>query len=143
MSSTAVQRLQEALARFEAKDIEGVVGLFAPDGVFADPHYPPPIGPSMSGHAAIREALTWSLGLIEQAHFAIRHELSGVDSDPVAALEVDTNHKLHGGPALTFTQVFIAGSTTRACSVGWRATRRILRRPHRNGPPHQSQRSSL
>ena len=66
MSSTAVQRLQDVLMRFEAKDIEGVVGLFAPDGVFADPHYPPPVGPSMAGHDAIREGLTWSLGLIEQ-----------------------------------------------------------------------------
>ena len=94
--------------RFEAKDIEGVVGLFAPDGVFADPHYPPPIGPSMSGHDAIREGLTWSLGLIEQPHFAVRHELSGADSDRVGALEVDTNHKLHGGAALTFTQMFVA-----------------------------------
>src|SRR5688572_11599016 len=82
--------------------------VFAADGVFADPHYPPPIGPNMAGHSAIREGITWGLGMIEEPHFAVRHELTGNDSDRVAAVEVDTRHKLHGGAVLAFTQMFVA-----------------------------------
>ncbi len=50
-------RVHEVFERFEARDVEGVVGLFAADGVFADPHYPPPIGPAMVGYRATRGPL--------------------------------------------------------------------------------------
>jgi len=99
--------MHEVFERFEAKDVDGVVGLFAADGVFADPHYPPPIGPTMVGHQAIREGLSWGLGIVEQPHFAVRHELTGA-TGAVAAVEVDTNHQLVGGGAMVFTQVFVA-----------------------------------
>jgi ketosteroid isomerase-like protein len=106
MNSTAVRRLHDVLERFEAKDVEGVVQLFAPHGVFTDPHYPPPIGPSMVGHEAIREGITWSVGILEQPNFSVRHSLFDQDGE-VAAVEVDTNHEMIGGAVLTFTQVFV------------------------------------
>lgn len=108
MTTTALQRLHEVLDRFQAKDVDGVVGLFAEQGVLFDPHYPPPIGPAMTGHAAIREGLTWGLGMLEQPGFAVRHELSSADGNRVAAVEVDTNHRLAGGTTLAFPQLFIA-----------------------------------
>lgn len=107
MESTAVRRLCEVLERFEAKDVEGVVQLFAPDGVFADPHYPPPVGPTMTGRDAIRDGLTWGIGIVERPRFAVRHRLASPGSDRVAAVEVDTDHELVGGARLTFTQVFV------------------------------------
>ncbi len=100
--------MHEVFERFQAKDGDGVVGLFAVDGVFVDPHYPPPIGPSMAGHEAISEGISWALGIVEQPQFSVRHEFASGDSDGVAALEVDTNHALVGGGALVVTQVFIA-----------------------------------
>lgn len=108
MISSAVQCVHQVFERFEAKDGEGVVALFAVDGVFVDPHYPPPIGPTMSGHQAIREGISWALGIVEQPHFSVRHELVSGDSDDVAAFEVDTNHALVGGGALVVTQLFMA-----------------------------------
>jgi ketosteroid isomerase-like protein len=107
MSATAVQRLHDVLERFEAKDVDGVVALFASDGVFADPHYPPPIGPAMADPDAIREALTWALGMLEQPGFAVRHDLTGDTSDRIAAAEVETSHRMVGGMVLAFTQVFV------------------------------------
>lgn len=95
------------LARFEAKDIDGVIELFAADGVFVDPHYPPPIGPAMAGHDAIREGLSWGLGMLEQPGFSVRHAMSDADGR-VAAVEVDTNHRMVGGATLAFPQVFVA-----------------------------------
>lgn len=47
------------------------------------------------GHDAIRAGLTWSLGIIEQPHFAVRHELTENDSG------------LKGGAVLAFTQMFV------------------------------------
>ena len=108
MTTTAIQQLQEVLARFQAKDIDGVLALFAPDGVLFDPHYPPPVGPSMAGHNAIREGLTWGLGMLEQPGFTVRHQLAGAGGGPVAAAEVDTNHRLAGGATLAFPQLFVA-----------------------------------
>jgi hypothetical protein len=108
VTATALQLLLQLLQRFEAKDVEGVVELFATDGVFADPHYPPPIGPSMAGHNAIRDGVSWGLGVVEQPHFDVRHQLSGIGTNTLAAVEVDTNHQLFGGAVLAFTQVFVA-----------------------------------
>ena len=108
MSSSAVRCVHEVFERFEAKDGEGVVELFAVDGLFVDPHYPPPIGPSMAGHQAIRQGILWALGIVEQPHFRVRYELAAGDSDAVAAFEVETNHTLVGGGAIVVTQVFIA-----------------------------------
>ena len=108
MTTTALQRLHDVLDRFQAKDIEGVIALFADDGLLFDPHYPPPVGPAMAGHAAIREGLGWGLGMLEQPGFAVRHELSNIEGGRVAAVEVDTNHRLVGGVTLAFPQLFIA-----------------------------------
>lgn len=102
------RRLRGLLERFEAKDVDGVVALFASEGVFSDPHYPPPLGPTMVGHDAIRQGISWGVGIIERPHFSVRHELSEDDGDRLGALEVDTNHQLVGGALATFPQVFVA-----------------------------------
>lgn len=61
----------------------------------------------MTGHDAIREALTWSIGIVEQPRFAVHHSLVSSVSDRVAAVEVDTDHELVGGARLKLTQVFV------------------------------------
>lgn len=107
MTTTAMQLLREVLERFEAMDLEGVVDRFAPDGVLFDPHYPPPVGPAMAGHDAIRAGLTVGLGMLEQPGFTVRHELTAPGGE-LAAVEVDTNHRLTGGTMIAFPQVFVA-----------------------------------
>lgn len=107
MNPTALRRLLDVLERFEAKDLDGVISQFAADGVFVDPHYPPPVGPAMAGHDAMRDGLAWGLGMLEQPGFTVRHELSGPDDGRVAAIEVDTNHRLVGGATLAFLQLFV------------------------------------
>ena len=106
--TTALQLLHQVLDRFQEKDIDGVVALFADDGLLFDPHYPPPIGPAMAGGAAIREGLSWGLGMLEQPGFAVRHEMTSAAGGGVAAVEVDTNHRLVGGVTLAFPQLFVA-----------------------------------
>ncbi len=108
MTTTATQRLHEVLDRFQAKDVEGVVECFAGDGHFFDPHYPAPVGPAMVGHDAIRQGLSWGLSMVEQPGFAVRHDLSAGDGDRVAAVEVDTSHRLADGTVMAFPQVFVA-----------------------------------
>lgn len=108
MTTPALTSLLDLLEGFQAKDVEAIIRLFAPDAVFTDPHYPPPIGPTMTGHDAIREAVTWALGVLEQPGFTVRHQLSSPDDGNVAAVEVDTHHRMVGGAMVTPPQVFVA-----------------------------------
>ena len=102
-----MRRVEHLFERFTAKDVDAVVEMFAPDGVFSDPHYPPPVGPTMVGHDAIRQGITMGLGMLDRPGFRIRHRLSADgDAGPVA-VEVDTNHELVGGTVAAFAQVFI------------------------------------
>lgn len=107
MSISALQLLHEVLERFQAMDVGGVVDRFAPDGLLFDPHYPPPVGPAMAGHDRIRAGLAVGLGMLERPGFTVRHEFTA-GGDAVAAVEVDTNHRLVGGQMVSFPQVFVA-----------------------------------
>lgn len=107
MESPPVRQLKRLLERFEAKDVDGIVALFAPDGLLSDPHYPPPLGPTMVGHDAIRKGIAWGVGMIERPRFAVRHELAG-DGGRLGAVEVETRHELVGGTLAAFMQVFVA-----------------------------------
>ena len=89
---------------FESKDLEAFLALFVEDALLYDPHYPVP---EMRGKAAIRQGMTWGLGNIEQAGFAIRQVW--IDGEAVA-VEVDTHHVFRGGMVLDFPQVFIIES---------------------------------
>jgi hypothetical protein len=108
MTTSALEAVLGVLHGFEAKDVEAVVGRFAARGVFSDPHYPPPIGPTMTGHDAIRQGLAWALGILEQPGFTVRHKLWSPERPRVAAVEVDTDHRMMGGATLRFPQVFVA-----------------------------------
>ena len=108
MTTSALRSLLDLLDRFQAKDAEGVVGLFAGDGVFTDPHYPPPVGPTMTGHDAIRQGVAWALGVLEQPGFTVRHELWDPENSLVAAVEVDTHHRMVGGAIVAPPQLFVA-----------------------------------
>jgi ketosteroid isomerase-like protein len=44
VTTTALQSLLDLLDGFQAKDVEAILGLFAPDAVFTDPHYHLPSG---------------------------------------------------------------------------------------------------
>lgn len=108
MTTPALQSLLDLLDGFQAKDVEAILGLFAADAVFTDPHYPPPIGPTMTGHDAIREAVTWALGVLEQPGFTVRHQLWNPENPNVAAVEVGTHHRMVGGAMVTPPQLFVA-----------------------------------
>jgi ketosteroid isomerase-like protein len=107
MTSSAVALVLEALRRFEKRDVEGIVERFAEDGTFIDPHYPPPLGPAITGREAIRGALSFVFNLIERPGFTVRHAFSSADPN-VASVEVDTHHTLADGTVQDFPQVFVA-----------------------------------
>lgn len=107
MTEPAVTVLVEALRTFEKRDADAVAARFAPGGVFIDPHYPPPIGPEISGREAIRGALVGVFQVIQQPGFTVRHAFAGTDNPATAAVEVDTQHVLTDGSSVEFPQVFI------------------------------------
>jgi ketosteroid isomerase-like protein len=105
MSEHAVTALVEALRLFEKRDADAVAARFAPGGTFIDPHYPPPIGPTISGREAIRDALAGMFAFIEQPGLTVRHTFASADN--LAAAEVDTHHVLADGSTVEHPQVFI------------------------------------
>lgn len=107
MTTSAVTLVIEALRRFEKRDVDGVVSRFAQDGSFIDPHYPPPIGPVITGREAIRGALAFIFSMVEQPGFTVRHAFSSAEHPSVASVEVDTQHVLVDGTRLDFPQVFV------------------------------------
>ena len=84
-----------------AKDLDGVLALFAEDAVLVDPHYPEP---RMQGRAAIERGIRWGLASLEKPGFSLRH--LAVNGD-LGFFEVDTKHKLSFGPTIAFEQVFV------------------------------------
>ena len=60
--------MERLFAAVEAKDLPGVLDLFADDGVLFDPHYPTP---RMVGKAAIADGLTWGFGTMKTFGFTI------------------------------------------------------------------------
>jgi ketosteroid isomerase-like protein len=107
MTSPALTAVVEALRHFESRDTEGVVERFAPDGTFIDPHYPPPLGPAITGRDAIRDALGFVFSLVTQPGFTVRHAFSSTDDPHVASVEVDTHHTFADGTQSNFPQVFV------------------------------------
>ena len=107
MTESAVTIVVEALRLFEKRDAEAVAARFAPAGVFIDPHYPPPIGPEISGREAIRDALAGMFQVLQQPGFTVRHAFGGTNNPAMAAVEVDTRHVLADGSGVEFPQVFV------------------------------------
>jgi ketosteroid isomerase-like protein len=93
--------------RFTQRDAAGVVALFADDGVFQDPHYPPPVGPVMQGHAAIQAGMEWAFGMLEWSRFEPMAAFADPSEPSRGAFEVATTHKLFNGPELPVSQVFL------------------------------------
>lgn len=98
---TPRELLDGLIAVFEAKDLEAVMGFFAEDAVFIDPHYPVS---RMVGAAAIRQGMAWGLGNMEQPGFSVRHFWTDGN---MGAVELDTHHVFKGGMELEFDQVFV------------------------------------
>lgn len=105
MTEPAVTVVVEALRLFEKRDADAVAARFTPGGVFIDPHYPPPLGPAITGREAIRAAVAGVFGLIERPGFTVRHAFSAASN--VAAVEVDTHHVMADGSSVDFPQVFV------------------------------------
>ena len=105
--------VDQVLAAFEAKDVEGVLERLADDAVLIDPHYPTP---RMAGKGAIREGLGWVFATMDTLHFSVITFCSAEGGEH-AALEVATRHTLRGGRAVELRQVLIverhAGLITR------------------------------
>jgi ketosteroid isomerase-like protein len=93
--------LEGLLEDFATKDVSKVMGYFADDATFYDPHYPQP---RMVGKEAILQGMTWAFGTIEKPGFKVRH--IWLDGDTGAA-EVDTHHIIKGGMESKLDQVFV------------------------------------
>ena len=100
--TSSEQLLREALAAFEAKEIERGLAFFAPDAVFIDPHYPQP---EMRGRKAITRGMRWALSTLEKPGFNIRR--TWTKGDTIVA-QVDTHHVIRGPIEQKFSQVFVA-----------------------------------
>ena len=87
--------------RFMARDIDGVLALFADDAVLIDPHYPEP---RMLGRSAIERGVRWGLSSLAKPGFAVRK--CAINGD-LGFFEVDTKHKLAIGLTIAFNQVFV------------------------------------
>lgn len=106
MTDSPVAIVVEALRRFESQNVDGIVEMFAEDGAFIDPHYPPPVGPALTGRDAIREGLGWVFGMIKEPQLTVRRRYAG-EAPGAAAVEVDTRHVMVDGTVVEFPQVFI------------------------------------
>ena len=136
-----VAEFQTMIDLFMAKDVEGVLALFADDAVLIDPHYPEP---RMQGRAAIERGIRWGLSSLDKPGFRLRN--SAVDGD-IGFFEVDTKHRLAIGLTIAFDQMFVmetrdgkitrlqayepypapgvAGLIRRATRLAWRLSGRI------------------
>lgn len=92
---------------FTERDAGAVVALFADDGVFQDPHYPPRVGPVMQGHPAILAGMEWAFGMLEWSRFGPMTAFADPADPSRGAFEVATTHKLFNGPELPVSQVFV------------------------------------
>jgi len=113
MSGLTREMIEEVFNAVMAKDLERVLGAFAEDAVFYDPHYPQQ---RMAGRAAIERGLRWGLASLEKPGFKIRN-LWINDAGSSAVVEVDTHHVIRGSLETKFDQVFVleyhAGKLTR------------------------------
>ncbi|HVF13199.1 MAG TPA: nuclear transport factor 2 family protein [Acidimicrobiales bacterium] len=92
----------------ERRDIDGVVDTLAEQGVFFDPHYPPPIGPHVEGRDAFRRAIEWAYSALDSFEFEVVNVFDNPDRPTLGAVEVVAHHRLAGGPAINVPQVFVA-----------------------------------
>ncbi|MDP3896886.1 MAG: nuclear transport factor 2 family protein [Mesorhizobium sp.] len=95
--------LERTFRALEARDKAAALAAFAPDALLFDPHYPQP---RMQGLAEIAEGLDWGLSVMKQFGFRTVHFFGSEDGQS-GAFEIDTNHVLNTGQALSFPQVFI------------------------------------
>jgi ketosteroid isomerase-like protein len=99
-TSELIEHLFEAC---EAKDHQAALKLFADDAVFFDPHYP---NPRMEGKEAIAGALDWLFANMNKLGFTIKNHFEAADGEK-AAVEVDSDHIMGNGQAVSFPQVFV------------------------------------
>lgn len=86
---------------FMAKDLDKVMGFFADDALFFDPHYPKQ---RMVGREAILQGMTWGMSNLEKPGFKIRKMWLDGNSGVV---ETDTHHVIKGSMETKFEQVFV------------------------------------
>lgn len=91
----------QVIAAMSAKNLEGMLALFADDASFFDPHYPTPL---MQGKDAIRGNMAWALGFLREMHWTVLRSWESADS---VVLEVDTRHVGPDGSLITPPQVFV------------------------------------
>jgi ketosteroid isomerase-like protein len=93
--------MDQLFERMVARDLDGMLALFADDAVLYDPHYPVP---TMEGKAAIKRGLTWGLETLAEPGFTVRQVFVEGNGGVV---EVHTHHVLSNGMKLDFEQVFL------------------------------------
>lgn len=117
MANPELARLvDDNLAAVTAKDLDGALAGFAPDGVLIDPHYPVP---RMQGHEAIAAGLGWVFRSMRELHFEVDGYFFAGDGSGAAA-EVTSRHVLRNGRPIELRQTFVVRVSDRRI-VRWQA----------------------
>ena len=112
-STTLHDIVTHTFATIEAKDLNGLLTLFAEDGVLIDPHFP---AERMQGKATIRKNFEEAMKGMHSFGYTIVNYCES-ENGQCAAVETATHHVLKEGMKRNFPQVFIFevanGSITR------------------------------
>ena len=95
--------VRHTFALIQAKDLEGLMGVFADDAVLIDPHFPQS---RMQGKAAIRKGFGGAIDGMGSFGYTIVNYCES-ENGHCAAIETATHHVLKQGTKLNFPQVFI------------------------------------
>lgn len=87
----------------EAKDLDGLLSLFADDAVVIDPHFPVQ---RMQGKAAIAEGFREAMAGMQSFGYTIVHYFAS-ENGQHAAVETATHHIVRPGMKLDFPQTFV------------------------------------
>jgi len=95
--------ITRTFAAVEAKDLDGMMSVFADDAVVIDPHFPTP---QMQGKADITEGFRRAITGMRSFGYIIVNYFES-ENGQRAAVETATHHVVKQGMKLNFPQVFI------------------------------------
>jgi ketosteroid isomerase-like protein len=103
MNSSLYTLVRRTFERVEAKDLDGMMNLFAEDAVVIDPHFR---NPRMDGKAAITEGFRGAMSGMHAFGYTTVNYCESANGQ-CAAVETATHHVLTRGIKLNFPQMFV------------------------------------
>lgn len=95
--------VRQTFAAIQAKDLDGLLALFADDAVLIDPHFEEP---RMEGKVAIAKGLREAFAGVKSFEYVLGQYFEATHGQ-TAAVELGTHHNISGNFTVDFPQVFI------------------------------------